>query len=189
NVSLIADLEMHLCANGYVGLCRLEDGKTNVCGLFRRKKGERDSAQALPERLRGERGTILYERLGGAQFEVDSFCSVGGLDLRPCRAANSTECCVGDSLTMIPPITGNGMSMAFEAAECALAPLVGYARGETDWNSAHQTVARNCDRVFASRLMWAKWLQTLMFTPLTRGLLPMALNCEGLWELLFRRTR
>ena len=31
---------------------------------------------------------------------------------------------------MIPPVTGNGMSMAFESAELAVAPLAAWSRGE-----------------------------------------------------------
>ena len=37
----------------------------------------------------------------------------------PQRAAARAECCIGDAITMIPPVTGNGMSMAFESAEMA----------------------------------------------------------------------
>ena len=44
NVALDADLEVHLHADGYVGLCRLAEGRVNVCGLFRRKPGDK----ALP---------------------------------------------------------------------------------------------------------------------------------------------
>src|SRR6185369_10497389 len=130
---LSADLELHLCTNGYVGISQLSDGKANVCGLFRRKKGDTDFAHGVAERLRGEAGSILAERLAAAEFDEDSLSAVGGLMLSPRRADDSPECCIGDSLTMIPPVTGNGMSMAFESAELALAPLLEYAAGTHDW--------------------------------------------------------
>jgi len=66
---------------------------------------------------------------------------------------------------MIPPVTGNGMSMAFESAELAIAPLAAWSRGELSWNEARQKIARDCDASFARRLAWAKWLQRIVLTP------------------------
>ena len=168
NVPLAADLEMHGAQFGYVGFCRLKDGEVNVCGLFRRPGTERESTQRWSELLRGQPGTPLRERLAGAVLDQASFCSVAGISLRPHRAASQSECCIGDALTMIPPVTGNGMSMAFEAAELAIGPLAAYSRGESSWDSARLSVAEACDRAFAQRLTWARWLQWMMFAPLVR---------------------
>ena len=45
HVPLEADLEMHVARNGYVGLCRLNGGEVNVCGLFRRHTNEGELGQ------------------------------------------------------------------------------------------------------------------------------------------------
>ncbi len=187
---LAADLEMHAAQNGYVGICRLADGEVNVCGLFRRPVGDRESPQPWTEVLRGQPDTVLRVRLAEAVLDQDSFCSVAGLSLRPCRADSRSECSIGDALTMTPPVTGNGMSMAFEAAEMAMEPLVAYSRGESSWTEARQSVAAACDRAFAGRLAWAGRLQWLMFTPLLRSWPgSLALRSEFLWRTLFSRTR
>src|SRR5205807_8069769 len=39
NVTLAADIEMHVTPDGYVGVCRLPGNEANVCGLFRRLVG------------------------------------------------------------------------------------------------------------------------------------------------------
>jgi menaquinone-9 beta-reductase len=190
DVRLAADLEIHGMGLGYVGFCRLKDGEVNVCGLFRHHATVHEAPQPGMELLRGEPGTPLWDRLTGAVFERGSFCAVGGLSLRPHRAALRPECCVGDALTMIPPVTGNGMSMAFEAAELAVEPLAAYARGEASWSQARQQVATACDRAFAQRLAWAQWLQWMMFTPLVRGWPgSLALQSELLWRTMFAHTR
>jgi 2-polyprenyl-6-methoxyphenol hydroxylase-like FAD-dependent oxidoreductase len=190
NVPLAADLEMHGAQFGYVGFCRLKDGEVNVCGLFRRPGSERESPQRWPELLRGQPATPLRQRLAGAVLDQASFCSVAGISLRPHRAASHNECCIGDTLTMIPPVTGNGMSMAFEAAELAIGPLAAYSRGESSWSAARQSVAAACDRAFAQRLAWARWLQWMMFTPLLRGWPgSLALRSVLLWQVMFSRTR
>jgi menaquinone-9 beta-reductase len=190
NVPLAADLEMHGAQFGYVGFCRLKDGEVNVCGLFRRPPTESDSPQSWTELLRGQPGSPLRQRLAGAILDQGSFCSVAGLSLRPHRAASRSECCVGDALTMIPPVTGNGMSMAFEAAEMAIGPLAAYSRGDSSWSQARQSVAAACDHAFAPRLAWARCLQWMMFTPLLRGWPgSLALHSALLWRIMLARTR
>src|SRR6266446_1586878 len=169
NVSLAADLEVHAVPNGYVGCCRLPGGGVNIFGLFRRGPGALAPAGQWQELLRGPLDTPLRARLAGAAFVENSFCSVAGLSLRPQRAAARAECCVGDALTMTPPVTGNGMSMAFESAELALGPLARYSRGELSWAAAQHELAAACDSAFRRRLAWAKWLQWMMFASALQG--------------------
>lgn len=190
NVALEADLEMHGSHEGYVGLCRLSEGEVNVCGLFRSRPGRLLSDRPGQEMLRGLPGTWLHSRLKNATLLEDSFCAVAGLGLRPRRAAKQKSCRLGDALTMIPPITGNGMSMAFEGAELAVEPLAAYARAEISWARCQQSIARDCDALFGRRLRWARCLQWLMFSgPLHGRLGTLALGSGWLWPFLFMRTR
>jgi 2-polyprenyl-6-methoxyphenol hydroxylase-like FAD-dependent oxidoreductase len=190
NVSLAADLEMHVSPRGYVGLCRLDGGVVNVCGLFRRRAGESDRSQDRFELLRGPVGSLLHRRLAAAEFDESSFCAVAGLSLRPHQAAARADCCIGDAITMIPPVTGNGMSMAFESAELALEPLAAWSCGEISWAEAQSQIARGCDAAFARRLAWAKWLQRFLLMPsLQNVLVALAARSDWFWRLTFERTR
>jgi 2-polyprenyl-6-methoxyphenol hydroxylase-like FAD-dependent oxidoreductase len=181
---------MHVSPRGYVGLCRVNGGRVNVCGLFRRRAGESVGPQNRREWLRGPIGSPLHQRLAAAEFDEDSFCAVAGLALRPCRAVTRAECCIGDAITMIPPVTGNGMSMAFESAELAIAPLAAWSRGEISWAEAQSQIARRCDTAFARRLAWAKWLQRLVLTPsLQNPLVRFAARSGWFWRMAFEKTR
>jgi 2-polyprenyl-6-methoxyphenol hydroxylase-like FAD-dependent oxidoreductase len=188
NVNLAADLEMHVSADNYVGVNRINNGEVNVCGLFRGRPG--DTRESRFDLLRGKPGSPLREQLASARFDESSFCSVAGLSLKPQRALDKTECCIGDAVTMIPPVTGNGMSMAFESAEIAIDPLSKYSRGEINWTEAREAVAHACDHAFAERLAWARRLQWLMFSPLLRTPVgKLLLRSDGLWHFMFARTR
>jgi 2-polyprenyl-6-methoxyphenol hydroxylase-like FAD-dependent oxidoreductase len=168
----------------------VEGGAVNVCGLFRRRAGESHTPQNWREWLRGRAGSPLNQRLTAAEFDEGSFCSVAGISLRPQRAAARAECCVGDAITMIPPVTGNGMSMAFESAGMAIEPLAAWSRGEMVWAEARQTLARRCDTAFARRLAWAKWLQRMMLAPsLQNVLVRFVSRSEWFWRTAFERTR
>jgi flavin-dependent dehydrogenase len=188
-VQLEADLEMHGLNDGYVGLCRLPDDKVNVCGLFRRHDNPHPIG-SWERLLRGLPGTALRSRLQGAVFEPESFCSIAGLGLTPHRAAEQMDLSIGDALTMIPPVTGNGMSMAFEAAARSLDPLTDYSKGRLSWVEARNKVTRACDMAFARRLAWARWLQWFMFAGVAKTQLgAVALHSRALWRLMFAMTR
>jgi 2-polyprenyl-6-methoxyphenol hydroxylase-like FAD-dependent oxidoreductase len=190
NIPLTADLEMHVSPRGYVGLCQVNGSMVNVCGLFRRRAGENHTPQNWCDWLRGPAGSPLNQRLATADFDENSFCAVAGISLRPQRAARRAECCIGDAITMIPPVTGNGMSMAFESAETAIEPLVAWSRGGILWTQARQIIAGKCDAAFARRLAWAKWLQRMMLTPsLQNVLVRFVARSEWFWRTAFERTR
>ena len=188
HLQLAADLEMHGCPHGYVGLSRLPGNEVNVCGLFRAGPG---TAPGNPkELLRGRPSTPLHERLAAAVFDEASFCSVAGLPMRPRRAAQTGGCRLGDALTMIPPVTGNGMSMAFEAADLALDPISAYSRGELPWDAARAALGYACDAAFRRRLRWARWLQALILCPAAQGRFgSWILHYPTLWHIFFKCTR
>ena len=189
-VPLKADLEMHFVPAGYVGLCRLSDGEVNICGLFRSRTTLPDLSTQWRDWLTGPTGSTLRARLAPAVFDNTSFCSVAGLSLAPNRAYTQTECSIGDSLTMIPPVTGNGMSMAFESAEQSLEPLELYSAGKISWTEAQQAIAQLCDETFRPRLRWARFLQAGLFQPAVRQItLLLGSRFPGFWPLFFSQTR
>jgi flavin-dependent dehydrogenase len=91
---------------------------------------------------------------------------------------------------MIPPVTGNGMSLAFESAQLAAGPLTGYSRGEMSWAETEQAVAAACDQTFSRRLRWAGRLQSAMFSgPLQKILFALVSRSDWFWRMAFERTR
>jgi 2-polyprenyl-6-methoxyphenol hydroxylase-like FAD-dependent oxidoreductase len=183
---LEADLEMHVNRDSYVGLCRLRDGSVNVCGLFRRPTNAR-GAVAM-DSLRGEPGSQLFARLERAEFDPDSFCAIAGLSPKPERI-DAEECRIGDALTMIPPITGNGMSMAFESAQLALGPLLAFSRNEATWSETKREIANALERAFARRLRWAGLLHRVMFSRFHSPSLRLLLTAQQGWRAAFAATR
>ncbi|MGE9270750.1 MAG: NAD(P)/FAD-dependent oxidoreductase [Verrucomicrobiales bacterium] len=133
-------LEMHMGRNGYFGLTPVENGRVNLCGLFE-----------VDRCLKGKGRELLraYLSVGGhgewvrkfdeVEVDADSFSAVAGFQLGWQRMNPEGSCVVGDAAGMIPPFTGNGMSMAFESAAIAVDPLVDWASGRVSWG---QTVVR-----------------------------------------------
>lgn len=168
DLPMSADLEMHLGKNGYAGLVGVEpasaDGKqrANVCALFRVDRSIRgNGAPLLESYLRAGGNEPLADRLRETSANAVSFCAVAGFALGKQRA-DPRLCTLGDAESMIPPFTGNGMSMAFEAAGLALDPLESWSRGRSSWDACVMEIRTGLHRRFRKRLAVARALHPLL---------------------------
>ena len=165
----------------FIGLCRLAEGHVNVCGLFRREPGDKPF-RPLERLTRAD--SQLGTRLKHASWDHKSVCAVAGLPPYP---GLGDGCCVGDALAMPAPLTGNGMSMAFEAAELAVEPLMEFASGAIDWNSTILRIRAAQRERFEARLKWSFLLHKLLFSG--AGTLLASTVGAMCWPWLFHRTR
>jgi menaquinone-9 beta-reductase len=189
HLPLEADLEMHLFRDGYVGLCRLSTGEVNVCGMFRRRAGmPSPAAGQRDDFLRGPAESVLHTRFKNAELMESTFCAVAGLSLKPRLEVEPTVFAIGDALSMIPPITGNGMSMAFESAELAMEPLCKFSAG-AGWEEICLEARARFEFAFGKRLRLAWWLHRLIFMPAAQSVLGRGLRRQWLWKTLFEKTR
>ena len=188
-LSLGADLEVHLADKGYVGLTQVEDGRVNVSGLFRLEHSVAGGQQGFIDAVRGAGLTALAERLGDAQMDPGSLKGVNRFYLG-WQNEDDEAVRVGDSAVMIPPFTGNGMTMALQGALEASGPLARWAAGECGWETARCEIRARHKRRFASRLRWARGLQSILLQPLGRHLCGALLAGNWLsFETLYRKLR
>jgi len=171
NLPTSADLEMHAGGNGYAGLAPVEDGWTNVCGLFRIDRAiSTNGAALLPAYLEAGGNHKLADLLRAGERREGSFSAMAGFELGR-QPAVPGLLALGDAESMIPPFTGNGMSMAFQAAECAIAPLTAWSRGERSWQDAANLVQAAVTRKFKRRLAVARGLHAILLDAGGRSLL------------------
>jgi flavin-dependent dehydrogenase len=185
NAQLTADLELHFGRRGYAGRARLPGGRTNVCGLF--------GSEARVAGAREDPARFFSEALGlewSGEPVGDSFCSVAAVETATGRWERSGEFRLGDSMAVIPPLTGNGMSLAVESAFLAAPQLAAYARRAATWEEALRVFSHNCERAFAQRLKISSFLQKALLHPRGAATLMSCLRTiPSLTHLLFRWTR
>lgn len=162
---LTGELELHLGDGAYVGLCPVEDGRVNVCGLFRKRDGiAADRETMVKVYLRAAGLDALAARLEKSDVCPESHCAVAGVNFdRSGTTGNRMN--LGDTFSMIPPFTGNGMAMAFQSAEVALDPLLCWARGGTAWEEALRLTGDRLRRRFRLRLATADLLHPFLHAP------------------------
>jgi menaquinone-9 beta-reductase len=169
-----ARLEMHSGPGGYLGVTPVEDGWYNVCGLFRIDRGiEARQEELLGAYLFGNGNKELAKRIEMAEWREGSFSAVAGFALglqKPTMGVLS----LGDSYAIIPPFTGNGMSMAFQSAEIAMPHLRGFSDGSMTWLDACGLIQRELTRRFGKRLVSARMLHPLLFHSVAGSLLKYA---------------
>jgi flavin-dependent dehydrogenase len=165
NLALHCDLEVHLGAATYVGLTRVEDGRVNLCGLFRRRALVAKGPALIRSYLQAAKLDVLADRLAGADFDEESFSAVAAVGFDRQVPAVADGIALGDACAMIPPFTGNGMAMAFQSAEVALDPLLAYARGTTEWTDACATIQAALRQRFRVRLTAAGLLHPFFLQP------------------------
>lgn len=167
NLSLIADLELHLGRRGYVGLTPIEGNRVNLCGLFHRDNLETkpsDPTEVLNAHLHGAGLTPLVDRLSHATLHADSRCAVAGLDYQNSPAAPSTGG-LGDHASLIPPFTGHGMTIALQSARLALDPLIAWSHQEQDWTATLQQLDQHLKQHLGPKTRRASWLHDWLLQP------------------------
>jgi flavin-dependent dehydrogenase len=165
------DLEMHTGTNGYAGLAGVEDGWTNVCGLFQLDRSIKASGERLlTAYLEAGGNSQLATTLDQSEWRAGSFSSVAGFELGR-QAALPGLLALGDAESMIPPFTGNGMSMAFQAAECAVEPLCEFSNGERSWQDTANKIRAALRRKFRRRLTMALTMHPFLLSPSGRSLI------------------
>ncbi len=169
-----SDLEMHTGNIGYLGLTPVEGGWCNVCGLFRIDRSiTATHKDLLPAYLRKNGNNRLAESIAKAEWKRDSFTAIAGFELGLQKPVHGILA-LGDSHSIIPPFTGNGMTMAFQSAETALPYLLSYARGETPWHAACDQIQKALHRRFRRRLFSASIIHPFLFHPAALPLVKLA---------------
>ena len=187
DLELTHDLEMHVGTSGYAGLARIEGGLVNLCGLFYARSASGKGVGLLLGCLKAGGLHRLATRIEEAVPDPGSFCGVAGFCFG--RTA-SPSFSIGDAALMIPPFTGNGMSMALEAADQAIQPAMDYAAGRISWVEAATRSDAAQRKHFRRRMSLASMIHPVMTSRPGLKLLEMAASARLLpYGALYRLLR
>ncbi|MFT4549708.1 MAG: flavin-dependent dehydrogenase [Verrucomicrobiales bacterium] len=189
--SMDTDLQMHFGRDCYVGISKVENATANVCGLFKlnRELKAKDRSALLLAYLRASQLGQLACQLESAEMQPDSVLGVTAFKLGH-QPLSEDKLQIGDAYSMIPPFTGNGMTMAFQSAEIALQPLLDYAGGKENWTQTIQNVNQLHRKRFKRRVNWAMKLHPFLLNPFgQKTLVTMARARLIPFGLFFEKTR
>ncbi|RJE87549.1 NAD(P)/FAD-dependent oxidoreductase [Paenibacillus sp. 1011MAR3C5] len=166
-------VELYFFRGGYAGLNRVEDGKVNIAALLNRgdiPAKSRSVSAMLEEAV--SRHSALQERIAGLVALPDTAAAVSPVRISMRPVAWSGFPLIGDAVCRIPPLCGDGMSMALRSAELCSASADRYLRGELllgDWEREYKAAIM---REFSKPLRWGRFAESLLSSALLSRALP-----------------
>ncbi|HAV13357.1 MAG TPA: hypothetical protein DCX06_07710 [Opitutae bacterium] len=159
NLITHADLELHLGENAYLGMSAIENGRVNVCALFKKRDELKANREDWMFTYLDACGlSTVRQRIAAAEIDPASYAGVAGINFSEPPDHASKHLRLGDAYSVIPPFTGNGMSIALESAEIAFPKCLAYANNRQSWDETVNQIQQACDTRFSRRLKAAKRL-------------------------------
>ncbi|MCR2807171.1 NAD(P)/FAD-dependent oxidoreductase [Paenibacillus soyae] len=184
-------VELYFFRGGYLGLNAVEDGKVNVAALLDRADipaKHRTVAAMLEEAIR--RHPALEARMAGLLPIMGSAAAVSPfrVGLRPVPWNGMPL--IGDAICRIPPLCGDGMSMALRSAELCGKFADRYLRGELTVEQWEREYGAAVASEFAGPLRWGRVAHSLLASPVLSYALPLiARLAPGAASGMVRATR
>lgn len=156
-------LEMYCGSRGYLGISPIENNRVNVTGLFKKSTFRKFSGiNLLLAYLNFNNCDDVFKRLNKGRYVDNSFTAITGFSFGQQRKNGFS---IGDNSLLIPPFSGNGMSMALEAAAQASKYLIKYSNERISWDEACRRHARYEKESFRLRMGVSTCLHPFLFSP------------------------
>jgi len=156
-------VQLYLFKGGYAGLAPVEAGRTNFSGLltttaFRAAGGSVEQALWAAAALNPALGHALRD----ARLQADSAIAVAGIDTDQTPTPWHESALIGDAVTMVPPLCGDGQAMALRCGELILPLADRYLRGQITRQHWQQTYCAAWHNEFSAPVRTARLLQRLL---------------------------
>jgi flavin-dependent dehydrogenase len=184
-------VELYFFPGGYMGISPIERGRINVAALLDSKTFHNSKKSILGMiEAAAELNPKLSQRLASAIPVQGTQAAVAPIHLSRKLLVWDLYPHVGDAAVMIPPLCGDGMSMALRSAYLNSSFADSYLRGEIslfNWQKKYRQ-ALECE--FKGPLRWGRLMQLILSNPgMSRFLPGLAKLAPGLAINLVKATR
>ena len=191
HTDLPADLiGLHNFRDGYCGVSRIEEGKYCLCYITA-ARNLRENGNSIPgmEKRILRRNPYLEKIFSTANFLFPQPVTISQISYEKRSRVEDHVLFIGDAAGMIPPLAGNGMSMALHGSKIAYRSIDGYLKGELARYEMEQEYADRWSGQFGRRLWVGRLLQSLFGGERRTNLLLNTLRpFPGLVSFLIRQT-
>jgi flavin-dependent dehydrogenase len=186
-----ADLiSLHNFRDGYCGISRIEDGKCCLCYITT-ARNLRESGNSIPEmeRMILRQNPFLEKIFSSANFLFPQPVTISQISYERRTRVEDHVLFTGDAAGMIPPLAGNGMSMALHGSKIAYRCIDAYLKGQIARYELEQEYTDQWDKQFGRRLWTGRFLQAWFGSERRTNLLLYSLKpFPGLVSFLIRQT-
>ncbi len=151
---------LHQFPGGYCGISYVEEGRLCLCYLV---KGSalRDAGNSIPklEETVLSKNPTLRKIWAEAEFLFPKPLAISGISFQKRTAIEDGVLCLGDAAGMIPPLSGNGMSMALHSAKIAFEAALPFLEGKGSRATLEASFTHDWNSHFRRRLWMGRLLQ------------------------------
>ncbi|MDF9839360.1 MULTISPECIES: NAD(P)/FAD-dependent oxidoreductase [unclassified Paenibacillus] len=189
-IAIPEQVELYFCEGGYIGISPIEAGKVNIAALLTLDsvQGSGKSVQEiLHSAARSNRR--LADRLAEGTPVAGTQVSVAPVRLSDTPEPWSEFPHIGDAMLMIPPLCGDGMSIALRSALICSGWTDRYLRGMISYEEWQTGYSAEADQTFTRLLRRARKIQRLAFSRTNRLYPGLARVFPGLARYVVKATR
>ncbi|MGN7761911.1 NAD(P)/FAD-dependent oxidoreductase [Paenibacillus sp. 22594] len=189
-IAVPSQVELYFCDGGYVGVSPVEKGLANVAALLALNT-IRGSGKSVADILSKASRTNakLAARLNEGTPVPGTQVSVAPVHLSDVPEPWSEFPHVGDAMLMIPPLCGDGMSIALRSSLLCADSTGKYLKGEASFAEWQSEYSKNAECEFTQLLRRARRVQKLAFAKTNRLYPGIARIFPGLASYLVKATR
>lgn len=189
-VTLHPRVELYFCEGGYVGISPIESGRVNVAALLTLKSVQ-GSGKSVPEILRSasRSNKRLADRMAEGEPVPGTQVSIAPLRLSDLPEPWSQYPHIGDAMMMLPPLCGDGMSVALRSSRLCADWTGKYLDGDIPFDEWKYQYSLEANAAFTQLLRRARRIQSLAFARTNRFYPAIARMIPGLATYLVKATR
>lgn len=153
-------IALHNFQNGYCGISRIEDGRYCLCYMT-----SAENLQASGNSIREMEKDILQQNpylkniFSSATALFDQPLTISQISFDRKSQVEEHVLLIGDAAGMVPPLSGNGMSMALHGSKIAFRCIDSFLRGQIERHEMEQEYMDQWSRLFGRRLWVGRQLQ------------------------------
>lgn len=189
-IAIPSRVELYFCEGGYVGISPIERGAVNVAALLTLEH-VRESGKSVPDILRAAACTNkkLAERIAEGVPVPGTQVSVAPVRLSALPDPWSHYPHIGDAMMTLPPLCGDGMSVALRSSLLCARWTDHYLRGAISRRDWQHEYTKEANLAFTQLLKRARSIQRLAFAKTNRFYPGIVRLVPGLAAYLIKATR
>lgn len=183
-------IALHNFKDGYCGISRIEGGQCCLCYITT-ARNLHENGNSIPEMERTilSQNPYLQKVFSTARFLFPQPVTISQISYEKRSQVENHILFVGDAAGMIPPLAGNGMSMALHGSKIAFECIDACLSGRLARYEMEQEYADRWNRQFGRRLWMGRQLQRFFGSERRTNLLLYSLKpFPGLVSLMIRQT-
>ena len=153
-------IALHHFSHGYCGISKIEDNRYCLCYMTRAANLQASgNSIAEMEATILRRNPYLNELFSSTERLYPQPVTIAQISFERKTQVDNHILMIGDSAGMVPPLSGNGMSMALHGSKIAFACIDVFLKGEIARYQLEQEWIDRWNRQFGKRLWMGRFLQ------------------------------